>query len=206
MSVASSTNGSDGSLTDNSQLVTDNFPMPNFLPSTPQIALLVSMGLLIFMLWRRSNKHFGPRGKAYEPTPRVSKLSEDRDLALSDAPPEIARWQVEMYELSRELKGEIDTKLALLQVLTRHAQEAAARLEEATRRAEGRGPSDGRDSLDQLENWKPGRPEPKESVEHPQSQRIYALADCGATAASIAAETGISLGDVEMTLSLREQV
>ncbi len=94
------------------------------------------MGLLIMMLWRRSSRHFGRGGKAYEAPHRVSKLQDDRDLALADAPPEINRWQVEMYELSREMKGELDTKMAVLQILIRNASEAAERLEQALAQAE----------------------------------------------------------------------
>lgn len=180
--------------------------MSNFLPSAPQLALLVSMGIMIFVLWRRSNKHFGRGGKAYEAPPRVSKLVDNRDLALSDAPAEIARWQVEMYELSRELKGEIDTKLALLQLLIRQANEAAERVERATNQQIASDTSHSRDALDALENWQPTGSAPPTPAQLPQARNIYALADRGISAATIAAETGLSLGDVEMTLSLRERV
>lgn len=113
--------------------------MLNLLPSTPQLIMLLAMGLLIMMLWRRSNRHFGRGGKAYEAPHRVSKLHDDRDLALADAPPEITRWQVEMYQLSRDMKGELDTKMAVLQLLIRNANEASDRLERALAQAEARG-------------------------------------------------------------------
>jgi hypothetical protein len=113
--------------------------MPNLLPSSPQLIMLLAMGLLIMLLWRRSNRYFGRGGKAHEPPYRVSNLQDDRDLALADAPPELTRWQVEMYELSREMKGELDTKMALLQILIRKANEASDRLERAVALAEQRG-------------------------------------------------------------------
>lgn len=113
--------------------------MLNLLPSTPQLIMLLAMGLLTMMLWRRSNRYFGRGGKAYEAPHRVSKLQNDRDLALADAPPEINRWQVEMYELAREMKGELDTKMAVLQLLIRNANEASDRLERALAQAEERG-------------------------------------------------------------------
>ena len=116
--------------------------MLNLLPSPPQLILLLAMGLLIMMLWRRSSRHFGRGGKAYATPHRVSKLQDDRDLALADAPPEIGRWQVEMYELSRDMKGELDTKMAVLQLLIRNASAAADRLERAVAQAEQRGLSD----------------------------------------------------------------
>ncbi len=172
----------------------------------PQLIILVAMGMMIWVLWRRSNKHFGRGGKAYEPPHRLSKLETNRDLALSDAPPEISRWQVEMYDLSRELKGEIDTKLALLQVLIRHANEASARLEKATQHAERLGLSGERDLLGAIESWQADAETTPAPTRHPQAEKIYALADRGASAAAIAMETGLALGDIEMALSLREQV
>lgn len=179
--------------------------MPSFLPSTPQLVLLAAMGMMIWVLWRRSHKHFGRGGKAYESPHRVSQIEDNRELALSDAPPELSRWQVEMYELSRDLKGEIDTKLALLEVLTRNANEACARLEKATQHAERLGITGERDLLGTIESWQPDAACSPTPAPLPQADKIYALAAQGASAASIAATTGLSLGDVEITLSLREQ-
>lgn len=181
--------------------------LPNFLPSSPQLILLAAMAIMIWVLWRRSNKHFGRGGKAYEPPHRISKLEQDRDLALSDAPAEVTRWQVEMHELAREMKGELDTKMAVLQLLIRQATDAAARLDEAVQRAERLGLNRLADPLAALENWTPGAEQDVaagEPARHPQAGQIYALADAGQAPAAIARQTGLSLGDIEMVLSLRE--
>lgn len=180
--------------------------MSQFVPSLPQLLMLAGMGLMIYILWRRSNRHFGKGGTAYQPQRRVSPLEQSRDLALSDAPPEVTRWQIEMHETARDLKGEIDTKLALLQILIRDANAAAQRLEQAAERAQKLGV---RDSLAAIEAW--GTPEacnetppsPTTPSVPPQANTIYALADRGYSWASIAHETGLPLGEVELAMSLR---
>jgi hypothetical protein len=180
--------------------------MSQFLPSLPQFLMLAGMGLMIYILWRRSSRHFGKGGTAYQPQRRVSPLEQSRDLALSDAPPEVLRWHVEMHETARDLKAEIDTKLALLQILIRDANAAATRLEQAAERAEKLGV---RDSLAAIEAWATEEPHyempPNTTAPAapPESSRIYALADRGYSWASIAHETGLPLGEVEMAMSLR---
>lgn len=175
--------------------------MPSFLPSTPQLVILAAMGIMIWVLWRRSSRHFGRGGTAHQPAYKVSKLDNDRDLSLIDAPPEVTRWQVEMHELARDLKGEIDTKLALLSILIRQADAAAQRLEQATQRAQDE--SGATDSLAAIESFRANAAVAPPSTPLPQTQRVYALADRGLAPSAIAAETGIALGDVELALSLR---
>jgi len=50
-------------------------------------------------------------------------------LPISDAPPETQRWYVAMFELQRELKAELDSRIAVVQNLVRQADEKIARLE-----------------------------------------------------------------------------
>jgi hypothetical protein len=120
----------------------------NYLPSSPQMIMLVAMGLMIWVLWRRSHKHFGSGGTAHAPIKRFSKLEDDRELALADAPPDVNRWQVEMHELARDLKGELDTRIAILQILLRQADQTAARLR-------GLGLGESLDPLAEIERWQP---------------------------------------------------
>lgn len=74
--------------------------------------------------WARSQ-----RASADPKAVRRSMAEHNRDTALSDAPPEVLRWHVELHETARDLKAEIDTKLAALSALTRLAREEADRLE-----------------------------------------------------------------------------
>jgi hypothetical protein len=179
--------------------------MSHFLPSTPQLILIVALGLMTMVLWRRSNKHFGRGGKAYEAPHRLSKLDNDRDVALADAPTEVTRWQVEMYELARETKAEIDTKLTVLQVLLRQTNEATARLDQAIRRAERLGLDRTRDPLAAIEQWDANAAETPvdEALAPADVEAIYRYADQGEAPSAIAMKTGMPLGEVELALSLR---
>lgn len=49
-------------------------------------------------------------------------------VPLASAPPETQRWQVEMFDLQRELKAELDMKIVVVQSLIRQADERIAAL------------------------------------------------------------------------------
>ena len=71
-------------------------------------------------------------------TIRESMGEPNRDRALSDAPPEVLRWHVELHETARDLKAEIDTKLAALSALTKLAKAEADRLERLLREVDSK--------------------------------------------------------------------
>lgn len=164
---------------------------------------LAGMVLLIVILLRRTFRHYGRRRSAKrnaEPplarTPRPSAKS----TTLSNAPPDVLGWQVEMHEIAREMKAELDTKMRALQVLIAQARHEADRLEQILTRFE----SVGERPLDELpetrrsesrSSWLPGSPD--------RQAEIFALADQGHSAADIAAQVGTPLGEVELILSLR---
>lgn len=50
-------------------------------------------------------------------------------LPLSDAPIETQRWQIALFDLQRELKGELDSRIAVIQMLMRQVDEKIAKLE-----------------------------------------------------------------------------
>ena len=60
----------------------------------------------------------------------IQQMRERREpsLPLSDAPVEIQRWQVAMFDLQRDLKAELDTRIAIVQTLIRQADERLERL------------------------------------------------------------------------------
>jgi len=100
-------------------------------------SLLFAVGvvLAIAILMRRWNRYFRRRPSRRDA--KAAALSASRtEQPLMDAPPEILRWQVEMHETARDLKAELDTKIAVLERLTIDAREQAARLEELLQRAE----------------------------------------------------------------------
>ncbi len=52
-----------------------------------------------------------------------------RSLPLADAPLETQRWQVAMFELHRDLKADLDTRIAVVGSLLRQVDQRIAHLE-----------------------------------------------------------------------------
>lgn len=95
------------------------------------------VGALVFFLlryWSRRYLNAAPPERSETFAPRRQRESSSQQ-PLRDAPADIARWQAEMQDLARDLKGELDTKIAILQRLTIDAREQAERLESAIERA-----------------------------------------------------------------------
>ena len=117
----------------------------------------LGMILMIAILLRRSFRY---QRRANSQTPRTVAMRREpsREKPLLDAPPEILRWQVEMHETARDLKGELDSKMGALQALVRIAQEESERLEAAIDRAERLGLSECRHTLAEIERlWRKTR-------------------------------------------------
>jgi hypothetical protein len=60
---------------------------------------------------------------------KLAKVDSPRGVPLASAPPETQRWQAEMLDLQRELKAELDMKIAVVQALIRQADEKIETLE-----------------------------------------------------------------------------
>ncbi len=105
-------------------------------------------------------------------------------LPLADAPPETQRWQVAMFDLQRELKAELDTRIGVVQSLMRQLDQ---RIE----------------YLAQLEGETPPSAEPASSsvITANQKSEVERLARSGHTATEIADRTRLPLGDVELLVS-----
>jgi hypothetical protein len=144
----------------------------------------------------------------------------DREQPLMDAPPEILRWQVEMQEMARDLKAELDSKMRALQVLAKMASNESERLERAIARAERLGIAEHGDPLKEIERLADSAlddgPEQAGSLPAPADtgeglpgkwaatrKTVYRLSDEGLDAAAIAQEAGLPIGEVEMILNLR---
>ncbi|MFW6171909.1 MAG: hypothetical protein ACODAD_15590 [Planctomycetota bacterium] len=162
--------------------------------------LLAGVTLLLLVLFRRIYRHQGHRqagGKRVQADRMEFQLPADsrqRDAqrSLSDAPPEVLEWQVEMHETARELKAELDSKTRVLQLLIGQARREADRLEQI---------------LDQLELREQGRDcssVAKETSPNAERRaRILELADRGCTSREIAQQIDASVADVESALTQR---
>ncbi|QDT07638.1 hypothetical protein K227x_60660 [Rubripirellula lacrimiformis] len=121
---------------------------------------------------------------------RVAKKELDRIrssktpvLPLADAPPEVQRWQVGMFDLQRELKAELDTRIVIVQTLLRQVDESVRRLEKL------QGVAD--DQQTAVTEFDAGV----------RRSEVESMVQAGHTAEEIAAATGMPIGDVEITIA-----
>jgi hypothetical protein len=186
---------------------------------TTTILMAAGVALAALVLLRAARRRPGHSG-ANPP----AAGERGRGGALADAPPELLRWQVEMHETARDLKAELDSKLAALQALVALAREERTLLEATISRL-------GRDEFDQprgtlaaIESL--GDPAALEDSQRlaqlaarlpalpadlaadlfdrdRQSLAVSRLADQGLSSESIAEHLRLPLGEVELLLSLR---
>jgi len=92
---------------------------------------LGALGLIIGWLLLRSHRHFRARPEDYLTTVGPERSTPTRPAHHLEAPREMVQWEVQMHELARELRAQLDTKMRVLQHLIGEADRAAARLESA---------------------------------------------------------------------------
>jgi hypothetical protein len=89
--------------------------------------------LIVLVMMRRSQKR-----TTLSKLPPVSPPMRPQQTAAGhhlDAPAAMNRWEVEMHELARDLAGQLDTKIAIVERLVEDAEGAALRLEAVLDRA-----------------------------------------------------------------------
>lgn len=98
-------------------------------PKTMLIVGVLMIGLVLIRFLLRPKR--GPK-------PYDSPLRREGTPAhMLDAPVEVGRWEVQMHETARNLMGELNTKIAIVEQLVRDANAAAERLEKVIARSEG---------------------------------------------------------------------
>ncbi len=109
-----------------------------------------------------------------------------------------------MHELARDLTAQLDSKIRVLELLIRQADDAAARLSQASAKSSDR---DDRPVSRRVEAppSPPRKAVPLRIADNPRFERVYALADAGMTAPRIANQIGSQVGEVELILSLRSE-
>ncbi len=150
--------------------------------------------------------------KSRQPAPKVgSEIVRKRDR-ITLAQQTLEQTMLELDELSRQVHGQLDTKLARMETLIRDADRRIERL------ARMQGGTESSASLDILlsKEMPHGletavatsntRPQPDQSAERTRDRkqtRILSLADEGFGSGEIAEKTGIHVGEVELILGLR---
>ena len=131
-----------------------------------QLWMVAGFLILGWVLARRQMK-MGKRvnREARAANKELEKVRQHRDpvLPLADAPPETQRWQVALFDLQRELKAELDTRIAVVQTLIRQVDQRIEHLE--TLESSGGRVSDGQ------VNGGRGSGDPQTSAEFRQLER-----------------------------------
>ena len=93
--------------------------------------LMVGIGMILLVAVRFLLR---PRSamRRYASSAREERLSAH----MLDAPAEAGQWEVRMHETARNLMGELNTKIAIVEQLVQDANQAAERLERAIERTE----------------------------------------------------------------------
>jgi hypothetical protein len=197
-----------------------------------QVVFLLGLGLLCVILLVRSKRYFRQVTQYQVPKPHATAKPSPAKIAAA-ASRETEKWEASMHDLARDLSGQLDSKIRVLELLIREASEAAVRLETAVKAAGGKGQGTGgkgqRPGADRVtasaEMNRPDElipppqprvrgaarrpPAPRETSQpivvtgNPRFERVYALADAGMSVAKIASQIGSQVGEVELILSLR---
>lgn len=164
--------------------------------SVPQIVMLVLAvaGLTIVMLSTRRRVRKSHRQSPTSTRERFSQLQAQRETTR-----DLEQVMLELDQLSRQIHGRIDTKLARLEALMRDADGRIERLSELIRAAKG----------ESTLEITPGSEDPHavpptpSDVEDERHEAIYRLADSGQSTAQIAKEVDKTTGEIELILALR---
>jgi len=172
----------------------------------PQLMMLAGLVMLGWILIRRSIGRRKQSHREGRETERVLRgLGEPKQTAvpLCDAPRDTQRWQVAMFDLQRELKAELDTRISVAQTLLRQADERIDELRAASaalEKAQGRGA----DGCGGGKNPNPAAAAQPGSGDRGGRQNrrrtVEALAGEGMTSQEIAGRTGLPVGEVEKLL------
>jgi len=153
--------------------------MLDFTTQRPQLMMLAGIVMLGWVLVRRqikTRRRLSREQRHHDRAVRDRGRQDTRRVPLSGAPVETLRWQGEMFDLQRELKAELETKIAVVQSLLRQVDQRIDRLESHA------------ESVDPLTA--------------DQAEQVRRLNAAGETAQAIAARLELPLGDVEWQLAI----
>lgn len=194
-----------------------------FTPSTRQVAIMALLAAtILYAYW------YSRRRMARAKWPKLRGTELDSGASDAAARNELATLLKQLDELSRQVEGRLDAKVAALEqsihnadqriaalrTLLIAAQSAGVQLESG--RAAGDAPSSSRRSdvadlkpqakplADRAASLYPNLTSLDSSPLDPRTRRIYELADAGRTALQIAQELQQRIGEVELILNLRE--
>jgi hypothetical protein len=174
----------------------------------PQLMMLAGLVMLGWVLIRRSigrRKQSHREGSDTERVLRGLRQPKETAVPLCDAPRDTQRWQVALFDLQRELKAELDTRISVVQTLIRQVDERIDKLQAASAALEKARDGEA-EACGSVENSDPAAPEsPHSGTEdrgygHDRCRAVEALAREGMTSQEIAGRVGLPVGEVEILL------
>jgi hypothetical protein len=115
--------------------------MPLLAISLVDVPFLAGVALLTWILLKRSYRYFGRRrNKNPAPLERQPRPTSKWDGVQRDALAQVERQKVEMHEMTRDLNGQLSSKIIILEQLISDSQQQIDRLEHLLDRAEQSSP------------------------------------------------------------------
>ncbi len=162
-------------------------------------AQLLMVAGFVMLGWVLARRQIAMRKRVNRSTRQANKeLKAIREqtqplVPLCDAPVETQRWQVAMFDLQRDLKAELDTRIAIVQTLVRQADQ---RIEQLRRMESNEA------SMDTPSDPAAGGGQASAlALDADQLSRLKELLQKGHTSSEIAEQLGLAIGDVELTIS-----
>jgi len=100
----------------------------------PSVWLVLAAIVLIWFSISRSQRRWGRSSSLKAENDQEGDQRRDRSSQVHSGT--LNQWEVQMYELAREIEGRINSKIRLLEQFIQEADRAASRLETALRAAE----------------------------------------------------------------------
>lgn len=103
--------------------------------STMQTAQFLMVGGFVMLAWVLARRKIRAGKRVNEDTRRANRAIKsmrqhtEPSVPLSGAPVETQRWQAAMFDLQRELKAELDTRIIVVQTLLNQVDEKINRLD-----------------------------------------------------------------------------
>jgi hypothetical protein len=170
------------------------------------LLLALGMAATCFFLMRRTARRISQQRRKAANAPPAAVVDSSGSLRHKDA----AKCEVELYDLARDLQGELETKARVLQILVTQAREEAERLERLLAAEEGPATpaDDDREFASEPVRFAPDvgvapHPRPRRASIPDRAEEVYRRSEAGEAAAAIARTLSRPLADVELLLSLR---
>lgn len=171
---------------------------PPLLNSTATVAVIMAAAVGI-MWWslRRIKRQKEANDRSTE---NLLRESPRRPASVGDAQHRLLQQSLtdlllQLEEMSREINGQIDTRLRAMNLLIQEADQKIRELQ----RLQG----DGRPAVTASQRIPAPRPEPRPEFASERYAKVYGLAEKGLSVVEIAREMKLMTGEVELILALR---